>query len=448
MTPQPRPPVAASGAWTFPVAERARLDNGIEVLVYRLPGQHVVAAGLSLDLPLTAEPPALEGVAALTVRALDEGTQAHPGQEFAKAVERAGAEFSGSVGHSGTRLFVDVPAARLDVALGLLGEALATPQLTDADVDRHRRIRLAQVTQQLAQSAERADHALRRTLIPDADRASRMTDGEPPTLAHITGDDVRAFHATHYGPAGATLVLAGDFRGDPLAGATRALGDWRPDQAPVRHEVPGARTPQAHLVDRPGSVQADVRLGWNTVDRRDPRWFDLQVGSRAVGGSFLSRLNRVLREEKGYTYGVHLANAPMRDGGISMVSGSFRNEVVGETLELLPILLDVANEPLSPAEIADARTYLTDVLPLQYASAFGVCNGVMALAAAGLGPEFVDATRAGYARVTAATATAAVADLVRPHAASLVVVGDADVLAADVRAAGWDCDVIPEGDWV
>ena len=119
----PRPAVTPSPPWSFPVAQRALFDNGLQVLVYQLPGQHVVAAGLSLDLPLTTEPRALEGVAALTVGTLDEGTAQHPGQAFAEAVERCGAELTGSVGYSGTRLFLDVPASRLETGLSLLGEA-------------------------------------------------------------------------------------------------------------------------------------------------------------------------------------------------------------------------------------------------------------------------------------------------------------------------------------
>ena len=447
-TTQPRPRVAPSAPWAFPAAERAPLANGLEVLLYHLPGQHVVSAGLLLDVPLSAEPRPLEGVAALTVATIDEGTDDHPGRTFAEAVERCGAELTGGVGYSATRLYVDVPSRRLGDALRLLGEAVASPQLADADVERHRTIRLAQVEQQLAQSSERANHAFRRTVLSDASRASRMADGEAGTVPAITGEHVRRHHRELFGPAGATLVLAGDFRGDPRADADAALGGWRPNQVRAEHERPAPRSQHAFLIDRPGSVQADVRYGGFTIDRRDPRWFDLQVGVRAVGGSFLSRLNRVLREEKGFTYGVHLTNAPMRDGGLSFVSGSFRNEVVGETLDLLPLLVDVANDPLSPVEVADARTYLTDVLPLQYATASGICNGVMALRAAGLEPEFVDETRAGYARATPSSATAAVAALVRPHAASLVVIGDAGVLAGDIRAAGWDLEVVDVGAWV
>ena len=444
---QTRPAIAPSKPWTLTRPERGTLANGVEVLAYRLPGQHVVSVGLALDVPLTAEPRDLEGVAALTVRALDEGTRTHPGPTFAEAVERCGAALDGSVGYSGTQVHLDVVSRRLPEALDLLGQALTEPTLADADIDRHRTIRLAQVDQQLAQSAERANHVFRRAVFSDDARASRMRDGEPATLPAITGDDVRAFHAAHYGPRGATLVLAGDFRGDPIADAA-ALDGWTGGTVTAPHERPGLRTPKAYIVDRPGSVQADIRLGGFTIDRSDPRWFDLQLGAHALGGAFLSRLNRVLREEKGFTYGVHLVNAPLREGGLSYVTGSFRNEVVGETLEVLPRLLDVTAEPLTPAEVADSRTYLIDVLPLQFATASGLCGGVTSLVTAGVGPEFVDRTRAGYAAVTAESATAALSDLVRPAEAVLVVVGDAGVLADGVRAAGWDAEVVAVGDWV
>ena len=69
------------------------------------------------------------------------------------------------------------------------------------------------------------------------------------------------------------------------------------------------------LVDRPGAVQADVRLGGFGIDQPDPRWSAISVASYAMGGAFLSRLNAVLREGKGYTYGVRMNFGPLRTSG-------------------------------------------------------------------------------------------------------------------------------------
>ena len=74
----PQPPVGPPGAWSFPAPVEGTLGNGIRTLTYDLPGQHVVSAHLVLDVPLNAEDRALEGVATITARVLDEGSRAAP----------------------------------------------------------------------------------------------------------------------------------------------------------------------------------------------------------------------------------------------------------------------------------------------------------------------------------------------------------------------------------
>lgn len=440
---QPRPPLGEPAPWTFPLAERLTLDTGLAVQLYELPGQHVVSVGLSLDLPLTAEPRESEGVAGLLAATLDQGTRGHPGSSFADAVERCGAVLDAATGYSATQLFLDVPAGHLAEALPLLTEVLTEPQLLDADVDRERDIRLAQLKQQRANGAARADIEARAALLAPDSRESRLKTGDAATLARVTADQVRAFHADQVGPAGATLVVAGQLPAGVREAVADALGRWAgPSRTPSAHVRPAARPRGAYLVDRPGAVQADVRLGRFSIDRTDPDWPALTLGVYALGGAFLSRLNAVLREEKGYTYGVQAVNSPLRLGGTTTVQGSFRTEVVGDAVGLLGGLLDVSDRPFTEAEIDDARRYITGIQPLQYATASGVCNGVLTLAAAGLPPTFVDAVRSAYASVTPESATAAVARLLPPQDLTLVVVGDAEALAPGLRDAGYDVTLV------
>jgi len=443
MTALPRPRVAAPAAWSFPTPERFALPNGLAVQLYHRPGQYVVSAGLTLDVPLAAEPRDREGVAGLLAATLDQGTRRHPGASFEDAVERCGAVLQATVHQAGTQVYLDVPGSRLADALPLLAEAIAEPALLGEDVTRERAIALANIEQQLATSAGRADQALQAAVIDGRFRAARLRAGEPATLRQVSPEDVRAFHAERYGPQGATLILAGDFAADPAALVEGAFGGWaNPGRIAATHETPQPGLRQLLLVDRPGSVQADVRMARFTIDRGDPRWADLQIAVYALGGAFLSRLNSVLREEKGYTYGVHAVTTPLRTGGYTTVSGSFRNDAVADAIAAIPGLLDVAERPLTAAEVDAARTYLLGVQPLQYATAAGICNGVMSLVAAGLDHEFVDRLRAAYGRVTPESATGAAAAVLPPAELGLVVVGDAGVLAGPLGDRGFDVTVV------
>ena len=434
----PQPPVGPPGAWSFPTPERGRLSNGISTVIYRLPGQHVVAAHLVLDLPLSAEDRDLEGVATICARALDEGSRQHAGEEFAELMETEGAGFGVELTLAGSQALLDVPASRLDRALELFAEAVSEPALGDDDVRRHVTLRLAEIEQARANSSQAATQAFRGVVFDGASRASRMNGGEAATVAAVTAEAVRDFHARHYGPAGATLVLAGDFAEDPLALAERRLGGWTNDaQQRVEHTTPARGARRTVLLDRPGAVQADLRLGGYSVDRQDPRWADITVASYVMGGAFLSRLNAVLREDLGYTYGVRMQFGPLRSAGSFAVQGSFRTEVMADALTVASGLLDVSERPFTRSEVTEAVDYFVGVSPLRYATADGVADQAGTQVLAGLGDDHVDRSLAALRQVTPESATAAYRELVDLDDLSLVVVGDADVMAEPLRAAGF-----------
>lgn len=439
-----RPEVKALPPWHFPVAETHTLDNGLKVLIYQRPGQHVVSASLAIELPLTVENPADEGVAALTARTLSDGTLSNPGTAFLDAVESCGAGFDAGVSYSATTVFLDVPASRLAAGIDLMAQAVREPALADPDFERNRALRLTEIQHQMASPAQLANLALRRAAIQPKYRSSRLVGGHPATVGTLTGGDTRDFHRRHYHPESATLIVAGDLPNDAGAFIAEAFGSWATGvPGPVGHEHPAPNPPTALLLDRPGSVQADIRLANFTIDRSDPRWADLQVAARILGGVFGSRLNRVLREEKGFTYGVGMGNSPLRHGGITAVQTSVRTDVVGETIALLPGLLDVASRPFTEDEVTSARTFLLGAAPMHYATAAGVSHAVANLVSVGLTADFIDATHAALDSVTPETASQTAIELLPTEHASLVVVGDAEALAPAIRDAGWDVEVVP-----
>ena len=150
---------------------------------------------------------------------------------------------------------------------------------------------------------------------------------------------------------------------------------------------------------RPGAVQADVRLGGFGIDRLDPRWAAISVASYAVGGAFLSRLNAVLREERGYVRGADAVFA-LRTGGSYAVQGSFRTDVAVDALVEARRLMDLRGAPITADEVDDAVAYFTGVTPLRYATADGVADQAATEVLAGLGENYVDRNLAALRATT------------------------------------------------
>ena len=436
--PGPRPDIADPRPWSFPTPVRASLGNGLEVINYRLPGQHVISASLVLDVPLAAEPRELEGIAAITCRTLDEGTAEHSADEFAELLETAGAGFGIDVSSAGLQLILDVPSRHLDAALALFAEAVTTPALDGPDIDRQVQLRLAEIGQARANPSQAAAIAFRRTVFADGSRYARMNDGEPSTVAAITSAAAHQFHRDHFGPRDAKLILAGELPDGVESLVERHFGGWTStQQRAADHQPPEPGGRRAVIVHRPGAVQADLQLGGFGIDRNDPRWADISVASYIMGGAFLSRLNSVLREELGYTYGVRMGFQPLRTGGTFAVSGSFRTEVIGDALTRARSLLSLTDRPFTEVEVKDAVTYFAGVSPLRYATADGVVDQAAIQALALLPDDYLDQRLAKLRDVTPESAAAAYESLVNPDQLTLAIAGDADKITQPLKDAGF-----------
>jgi zinc protease len=390
----PRPDVTPPQPWTFPVPVEHVLGNGVRVLAHDLPGQYVLSLRVVVPTALSAEPAGKEGVGAMTARLLDEGTAAHGSEEFAELMERHGMVLGAGVSDGGLLVDVDVPQRHLATAAALVTEALADPVFPDDEVRRILRNRLAEIEQERASSAHRAARELARTLWHADDRASRPTAGTTETISALTRDDLVEFHATAIGPQGATVVVAGDLTGVDVVGVLEGtLGTWsaprhRPAARPVA-PVPAADAARVVVVDRPGSVQTEIAVGRPGPDRSTADgWAPYPVLSFVLGGSPSARIDAVLREEKGYTYGIRSSFRPRVAGGSFVTSGSVRSEVTGEAVEILLGILDGAREGFTDAEVRSGVDYVGKTAPGRYATADAVADETAALALEGLPLDF------------------------------------------------------------
>jgi zinc protease len=437
-----RPAVVPPQPWAFPEPQRHELSNGIRVLGYDVPGQYVVSVRTAVPLSLSSEPRHLEGIAAMMSRLLDEGTARHSAEEFAELLERSGIALGAGVSDSGLSVDLDVPKRRLPEALDLLRQALAEPVFPDAEVRRHLRTRLAEIEQERAMAPHRAAREFIATFFDDSDRAARPSAGTAETISAMGRQDIVDFHARHVGPAGATVVVAGDLAElDVVELLEDSLGRWRGRQ-PSPGRVPSGPARRADdatrivLVDRPGSVQSELSVGCAGPDRRaEPGWAAYPVLAFVLGGSPNARIDAVLREEKGYTYGIRSGFRPRRHGGLFLTTGSVRADSTVESLGLLLDLLDGGREGFTEAEVRAGVDFISKTAPGRFATADAIADEAASLALEDLGTEFTTETLRQMQELTPERLEEAYRRYVDGQW-TVVVVGDASGYADQVRALG------------
>ncbi|MEV3991353.1 pitrilysin family protein [Streptomyces sp. NPDC049837] len=442
--PQPRPGTAKP--WAFPAPDRGALDNGLTVLRCHRPGQQVVAVEIFLAAPLEAEPEGLDGVATIMARALSEGTDKHSAEEFAAELERCGATLDAHADHPGVRISLEVPVSRLAKALGLVAEALRAPAFADSEVERLVRNRLDEIPHEIANPSRRAAMQLSKELFPATSRMSRPRQGTEDTVARIDASAVRAFYEAHVRPATATAVVVGDLTGVDLdAVLADTLGAWTGDMAEPRPVPPVTAddTGRVVIVDRPGAVQTQLLIGRIGPDRHDRVWPAQVLGTYCLGGTLTSRLDRVLREEKGYTYGVRAFGQVLRSGpegnGAAMlaISGSVDTPHTGPALDdLWKVLRTLAAEGLTDAERETAVQNLVGVAPLKYETAAAVAGTLADQVEQHLPDDYQAQMYARLAETGTVEATAAVVSAFPTDRLVTVLVGDAAQIKEPVEALG------------
>ena len=443
-----RPAVSPPEPWSFPQAQRAALANGLGVVSYDIPGQYVISVRLAVPMPLDREPRDREGIGTIMARTLDEGTARHTAEEFAELLERKGIALGAGVSDSGLSVDLDVSKRHLSEALDLLSQAVREPVFPAKEVSRHVRTRLAEIDQERALPGQRAALEFISTYFDADERASRPSAGTKATISAITPQDLVAFHATSVVPTGATVVVAGDLSGvDVVSEIEAALGSWSGTAADVAEPREAARAVDAGRIvflDRPGSVQTEFYVGCPGPDRGvEGGWAPYQVLGFVVGGSPNARIDAVLREDKGFTYGIRSGFRPRRRGGVFLTSGSVRADSTVEALGLLLEILDRAREGFTEDETQAGVDFIGKTAPGRYATADTVADEAASLSLEGLTTEFTTANLRALADVDAAALTEAYGRYVSGEW-TVVVVGDASLYAEGVRGlARGEVTVLP-----
>ena len=447
----PQPAPGPAKPWAFPVPERGALGNGLTVLRCHRPGQQVAAVRICLDMPLDAEPGGLDGIAAIMMSGLAEGTSQHTAEEFAAELERCGATLDTSADYQGARVSLEVPRSRLPKALGLLATALHTPTFPGSGIERLVRNRLDEIPLEMANPGRRAAKQLAQELFPASARLSRPRAGTEDTVAPIDAEGVRAFYQAHVRPAVATAVVVGDLMGIDLdAALAGTLGGWTGDAAgpvPVP-PVAAGDTGRVVIVDRPGAVQTQLLIGRTGPDRHDQVWPALLLGTYCLGGTLTSRLDRVLREEKGYTYGVRAFQRVLRSpaphaaigaAGVSLlaIGGSVDTASTGPALDdVWKVLRTLATEGLTEAERDTAVQNLVGIAPLQYERAASVAGTLADQVEQHLPGDYQAQLYARLAETSTAEATAAVVAAFPVNHLVTILVGDSSQIKAPAKALG------------
>jgi zinc protease len=420
------PALAAERAVTWPKRTRARLSNGLEVILaesHSIPKFHGELFFRSGNAAVADSAPGLAEMTATVVRT---GTTKRASRQIEEDLRRIGADLSSGAGSDTSAISFAGLSEFAGPLLSMVNELAREASFPEGEFERERRQKLEEVKLERTQPGFLASERLRKVLF-GAHPYGQVSPSEEQVAAYKR-EDLQRVYRDFYTPENGILLLVGDFDStEMLKSVEKVFGNWagkRPESKPAA-SFANPRGRRVHLVHVPGAVQTQILAGCHAITRKHPDWVKLGLTNSLYGGAFNSRLVMNIREDKGYTYSPRSGVNALRQHGYFSVSAAVRNDVVAASLTEIFYEMDkLRSVPVPEAELADARNYLSGVFSMGLATQDGLLSQLSTVALNELPDDYLETYRQKVRALTPQDLLATARKYFDSANMQIVVVGD------------------------
>jgi zinc protease len=440
------PPLGHPEKLNLPPMQSAILSNGLKVVLAERHGAPVINLSMMVDGGYASDTKELPGLASLTLRMLEEGTSggtaARSSLAISRELEALGASFGTSSNLDGGFVNLNLLKPTLARALDLYADLVLRPAFPQADFERLRRDRLAAIQREKTVPRQMALRVLPRLLYgPGHAYALPLTgSGTEAAVERMTRADLQRYHHTWFRPNNATLLVVGDTTLAELKPLLeKAFGRWQPGEVPKKNlaRVAPPEKTVIYLIDRPGALQSEIVGAQLAPPRNSPESVALNLLQDVFSGTFSSRLNMNLREDKHWSYGVGSSLVPALGQRIFLSSAPVQTDKTAESLrELVREYADIAGpRPVTAQELKDAQAHETLGLPGGFETVSQLSYAYSTILQYRLPEDYYNTYTEKALALTPAQINALAARTVLPQQLVWIVVGDLGKVENDIRAS-------------
>lgn len=379
-----RPPAGPAPEASFPDFAQHELENGLVIYAIESQRQPTVTYRLMFRSGSLFDGEKA-GTASMVAGMLDRGVKGKSAFEIASEIDFIG----GSLRAEASSDFLTVTVAGLskysDELLDLLAEVVLKPTFPGEELDRLKQRTLSGLAQERKDPAAMADKLRRKLVYGEGNYGQYETEE---SVASIGREDLLAYYRAHFLPNNASIAVVGDMSEEAARDAiAKRFGQWEDAELASLepYDYPEIDRLEVHIVDRPESVQSEIRVAQQSVKRSHPDLTELRVVLSVLGGGFSGRMFQNLREDKGYTYGASTYPANAARFGAIVTTTSARNEVTGGAVkEILNELKRIREKPIPEPELSMHRRYLAGNYMLSLESPLSTAQRVQEIDVYGL----------------------------------------------------------------
>ncbi len=439
-----RPDPGAAKLTEIPNFYTATWDNGIKVIGTETKESPIVTILLNMKGGnIAVGDPAKTGLANLTSDMMNEATQNFTSEQFENEMDKLGSSIIFGSGLESHFMQVVCVKKNLDATLKLVEEKLMRPKFNADEFKLNQSQNYQGISSEKYDAATTASLAFSK-LVYGKTIAAEPVGGTLKSIKAMTMKDVQGFYDRFYAPDFATLTVVGDVTESEIMPKVTFLKSWKkkgvvyPQIAPPTTTVNAGK--QVMLVDKYKAAQSEIRVGnlGQTYDWNG-KFFKTNAMNYPLGGSFNSRLNLNLREDKGFTYGIRSSNSGYRDRqGAYVISTGVRTSATDSALkEIMYEVNNYRDNGITDDELNFMKNSITQSDALRYETNGQKASFLNRLLEYDLPKDYIRQQNATIKSLTKEEINAIAKEVLQPDKMIILIVGDKEKVKAPIEKLGY-----------
>lgn len=321
----------------------------------------------------------------LAIRMLNEGTETKSSAELAEAVDSIGSFLDVSPGFDYATISIYGLVKYFEENLQILSELIYQPLFSKDSLENLKNKEIDKLKTNLEKGSYISSINLRKGLFGTNHAYGRhLIDKE---IHSVTTDEIKDFHDSN--THNFDIYVAGDLPKDyeeliakyflPFKGTHISQPDISAQLAETKNSS----------YQNPKFVQSSIKFGKRLFNRNNPDYFNFIVMNELLGGFFGSRLMKNIREDKGYTYGIHSSVYSLLHDGYFLIGTDVNKENEQETIdEVIKEIQLLQSDLVLQEELDTVKNYMIGVFVNSFSSPFAGIDKFKTLNSQGIDKTF------------------------------------------------------------
>ena len=334
----------------------------------------------------------------------------------------------------------------IDKTLAIAEEVLLSPKFSQEDFDRSKKQQLDAIQQQMVNAGAIAEISFMRLLYGSGHIMAMPAIGTTETVSKLTLEDVKAYYAKFFTPGATKVMLVGNLTQLQLMPKMKFLSKWAGAKVdrPAEPTLPVIAKTMIYFIDKKGAPQSEIRIGGLSMPYdATGDYYKSTIANFPFGGAFNGRVNLLLREKRGFTYGARGGfNGGRWDGTFVMSAGVRANATDSAVVDFMSEMKRYAEGGMTADELAFTKSSLGQSDALKYEAPFQKASFLKRLLDYNLDGSYVKQQTQILQTITLADLNALAKKKLNYNNVNIVIVGDKAANLDKIKKLGYDVKVL------